>query len=69
MHPFRVQPDAIDRVICGNCGQPAWDHFQGEERSEYESYERNGVCRSFRLIGFHESPQVLVDNLRISQLV
>jgi hypothetical protein len=69
MHPFRVQPEPIDRVICGNCGQPAWDHFGSESHTEYDSHESTGACRSFALTGFHVSPQVLVDNLRVSQLV
>ena len=67
MHPFRVQPEAIDQVICGKCGQPAWDHFANESSSEFEGHERNGTC-SFALTGFHVLPQVLVDNLRASQL-
>ncbi len=67
MHPFRVQPEAIDRVICGNCGHPAWDHCVSEG-AEYDAHEDNGACRHFSLTGFLVSPQVLVDNLRISQL-
>jgi hypothetical protein len=68
MHPFRVQPEAIDRVICGNCGHPAWDHFISEAGAECDSRESSGACRYFALTGFLVTPQVLVDNLRVSQL-
>jgi hypothetical protein len=68
MHPFRVQPAAIDRVICGNCGHPAWDHFVSEAGAECDGHDSAGACRYFALTGFLVSPQVLVDNLRVSQL-
>ena len=67
MHPFRNLPAAIDRVTCGTCGKPAWDHFVTEAGVECETPDSNGACRYFSIAGFHPTIPVLCDDVRLSQ--
>ena len=52
MYPFRVRPEPIDRVTCGNCGHPAWDHFVTDNGVECDTRDAGGACRHFALHGF-----------------
>ncbi len=46
-------PEAIDSVICGRCGHPAWDHCIGEEPcAECDSRGSWMPCKAFKLRGF-----------------
>lgn len=49
MFPFRNQPQGIDRVICANCGKPAWDHFISNAGAECDGPRVSGPCRFFSL--------------------
>lgn len=52
MHPFRSFPDAIDRISCGRCGRPAWDHCVSLSYDEYQSGEEANACNRFALPDF-----------------
>jgi len=54
MHPFRVEPDAIDAVACERCGHPAWEHCVGEVCAECERQNGRSTCKGFFLAEFAE---------------
>jgi len=56
MHPFRTLPDAIDAVVCGRCGHPAWDHCVSETCAECTNRNRWNACNGFALKGFKAAP-------------
>lgn len=54
MLPFRSFPAAIDRIPCGRCGHPLWDHCVSLSYAEYQSGEETLVCNRFALPDFTE---------------